>query len=931
MGVQFYYSDDNSTWIYLGNDTTPAPTDLYQIDLDTTAMVDGNYWLMVNITDIDDMMETDIVEFIIDNPDRPPVITLLAPVNVTEVKGTIDINATAFDLDGNINSTGVSFYYSTDGVNWVLISKDPTPDIDFYTISWDTTTVQDGYYWVKAFVNDTTNLSASAISDILMVHNNLMNPPTVTVIAPNNGEEIRVNFVLKAEAFDIDDNLDTAGVTFYYSADKIDWIYIGNTPIPEVGSTVLYTLPWNTLQIPDGRYWLNASATDTTNLTGRDHSDEPFFIHNSQLNSPILMVDYPNGGETLTGTATIRAGAGDLEDNIDGNGVRFYYSSNMVNWTLIDKSPSPSSLIPISDILIPYELLWDTTKVPDGVYWLKAEATDTHNLTGFDLSDGPFIIHNNDQNAPIVVVVYPNGGEEVNGTIILESTCFDLEDNVDANGVTFYYSSDDKQTWTEIGNQVTGDLFTANPFDKLYQLGWNTTTVPDGYYWLKSSAIDLTSLIGNDTSDDYFIIHNDLNNPPIINIIQPLENDIVSSDVEIQVEVTDLENNIQEVSFYYSEDNVNWVLIGTDTEPDDNIYSISWNSAETTDGEYYLRVVATDTDGNSAEALSGKIDVDNGITKPGKDDKTDDLSDYWWLWILIVIIIILLILFAVVYQKKRKEEQMEKTLASMSPQAIPIKGGAGQLEGEPKPALAAPVAPKLLPPAGAGAGEGEEAGKDFEQKLVTWKSQGYNVSRLENLIDTDMEAFWNVLPVFINNINKLNDLKPRFNALDTTGYENEAESIRTKINEPDQTLAVEQEVIMLEDLIGQQKKLEDEEATEGAITKEEEAKADFDAFLPTGEEGEAAVGEPSEEEAAAEQELEGELKEAEDEISPEDEDELDAAEAELEGEIQAADEEIAEEKGEGEAEPDQEPSEPSEGQDPEDVEDDEEDSDEMDF
>ncbi|MCK5562250.1 MAG: FG-GAP repeat protein, partial [Thermoplasmata archaeon] len=912
MGVRFYYSDDNSTWIHIGNDTTPGPGDLYQIDLDTTTMFDGNYWLKAEITDLENISAEDIVEFVIDNPPQAPYLELLAPRNVTEVMGVLDINATAYDMDNNINSSGVSFYYSDDDANWIFIDNDPTPDTSLlYQTTWDTTTVDDAWYWVKAFVNDTTNLTATAKSDKFKIHNNINNPPKVTVIYPNNGEELRVNVKLKADAYDVDDNLDSEGVKFYYSANKIDWTYIGNKPVPDVTGGDHFTFIWNTLKVPDGRYWLNASANDTTNLVGWDHSDEPFFIHNSQLNPPFLEVAYPNGGETLSGTTMLTVGAIDLEDNIDANGVRFYYSQNKLNWTLISNvtSPSTTSTVDISPPLKPYELLWDTTRVPDGVYWLSARATDTHNLTGEDLSDGPFIIHNGEQNAPLIDVKYPNGGEELNGTVTLQVTGFDLEDNIDVNGVKFYYSSDE-QNWNLIGKKPNGTLSGVNVFERLYVLSWDTTSVPDGYYWLKADATDLTALMGEDVSDDAFIIHNNLVNPPQVKIIQPIVGDTISSQVEIQVEVTDLENNVDEVRFYYSDDNLTWELIGTDTEPDGNIYSYTWDSRVDYDGEYYFKVEAVDSDNLTGEGYTGKVFVDNDNPAPGKKE-SDAASELWWLWIVLVIIIVLICLFAIAW-KKRQDEKVKATLTSMSPQAIPVSGAPGPTAEGARPALATPVGegaaapvpglkaapavPALLP--AAGAGEGEKVSTDFEQKIATWKSQGYNVSRLEQLITTDMEKFWDVLPIFITNINKLDELKPRFNALDTTGHEAEAESIRKKLNEPDLALAVEREVIMLEDKLEIKHKLAEEEAAEEVKAKEEEATADFGEFLPTKKEGEgeAEAGalpdeEPSEGEAV-EAEMEEELQEAEQETPAEDEEDIQAAEGEFKQEMEAADEEL---------------------------------------
>ncbi|MCK5560348.1 MAG: FG-GAP repeat protein, partial [Thermoplasmata archaeon] len=109
IGVQFYLSNDNSTWQYLGNDnSTPKPDNKYQIGLDTTTMIDGQYWLKANITDLDKTTVKALVSFWIDNPSRAPVLDLLYPTNVTELAGLISINATAFDMDDDINSSGVS-------------------------------------------------------------------------------------------------------------------------------------------------------------------------------------------------------------------------------------------------------------------------------------------------------------------------------------------------------------------------------------------------------------------------------------------------------------------------------------------------------------------------------------------------------------------------------------------------------------------------------------------------------------------------------------------------------------------------------------------------------------------------------------------------------------------------------------------------------
>ncbi len=903
LGVRFYLSEDNISWSYLGNDnSTPKTDNSYQIELNTTSMIDGQYWLRANITDLDNTHVEDRVSFRIDNPSRAPELRLLYPINVTELSGMLSINATAFDMDNDINSSGVSFYYSKDEVKWVLISNDSTPeDVTFYQALWDTTTVKDDWYSVKVFVNDTAGLSATNLSEKFMIHNTYLNPPQLKLTYPNNGESVSLNVKLEADAFDVDDNMDNEGVKFYYSSNKIEWIYIGHSSTPELSNENHYVYTWNTLKMADGRYWLNATARDSSMLTGWDVSDEPFFIHNTEFNPPFLNVVSPNGGEVLSGNVVVSAEAGDLEDNIDSSGVHFYYSADRSNWTLIDLVFAPVSEVQSSPQMYTYNLSWDTTKVQDGEYWLNASATDTHGFNGWDLSDDKFFIHNSASNAPVVEVISPNGGEILQGNAKLQGTCFDLENNIEAFGLKFYYSFDNKNTWNLIGSNASGIPNLDRLLEKKYYLTWDTTTVSDGYYWLKAEATDLTGLIGADISDASFIIHNTLFNPPIVKIVAPQDNETVKRRISLEAEVIDLENNVDTVEFYYSTDQEIWILIGTAQDPIEvggNIFTVLWNTEDVFDGEYWLKVIAIDDNSLTGETQSGKLFVENSVTEPKEKETEEGLDELFiWIFVIVIIIVIIITILAMVWNKKRKEQKIEETLTSITPTVtqaeiirpseMEMESTLAQISASPPPAAQLQagektiqqlptIAPPLLPAAtGAPHAKSVKLEQDFQQKIATWKSQGYNVSRLEELITTDMDAFWDVLPIFINNINKLNELKPRFNALDTTGYEAEAASIRAKINEPDQALVVEQEVTMLESKLDQKTKLQAEEAAEDAKAKAEEAKGDFGEYLPT-----LPAEEASDETAA--KELPGSVPEDEttDETVPEEQPEQDLKDTE---------------------------------------------------
>ncbi len=870
LGMQFYLSAENNTWELLGNDNSTPADEQYHFNFDTTTLVDGQYWLKVNITDMDNTVAGDLVGFEIDNPSRVPMLELLYPTNQTELSGVIELKASAFDMDNDINSSGVTFYYSNDEINWAFINNDSNPNnSSIYIIPWNTEIVSDGWYRVKAFVNDTTGLAVMNVSNKFKVHNSYLNPPTVKVTYPNAGEEVRLNVKFEADVYDLDDNFNTGeGVKFSYSSDKINWILIGYQQNPDINDPEHYTFAWNTLKITDGRYWLNASAKDSSLLIGWDHSDEPFFLHNIEFNPPFLNVVSPNGGEMLSGNTTISANAGDLEENIDLEGVSFYYSADLENWTYINNAPTPASPEPVTLKMYSYELDWDTTKVADGEYWLKANVSDTHGHSSEDISDRVFFIHNTQFNSPEVYVIYPNGGEILNDNIILQGTAFDLEENIDTSGLKFYYSNDSKSTWHLIGVQADGIQQPENPLQRSFELSWDTNSVSDGFYWLKVEAVDLTDIVGVDFSDDSFIIHNSQYNSPIVTIISPENNETLKRRIELEAEVIDLEDNINMLEFYYSSDQTDWIHIGTtqnSTEPGGDIYRVLWNTEDIYDGEYWLKAVAIDNSALTGEDYSGVIFVENGIKEPGEKGAEDGISGLlWMLIILVIIIIIITCIAAIVLHRKRKEKKMEEALSSLSttipaasittiepPTLVDAKATLAEISGTPQPKILTPSKKAALPTPMKGSQpllpshqppKVKKAGKDFQSKISTWRSQGYDVNRLEQLIETDMESFWEVLPVFINNIKLLDELKPRFNALDTTGFEPEASSIRSKLNNPDQALVVEQELLMLEDKIDQQQKVAEEEAAEEAKTKAEEAEGDFDVFLPSSDtdQGEAS-------------------------------------------------------------------------------------------
>lgn len=101
---------------------------------------------------------------------------------------------------------------------------------------------------------------------------------------------------------------------------------------------------------------------------------------------PTVTVLYPNGGEVVNETITIKATANDPDGTITN--VEFLYSSdNGTNWTSLANRTM--------HLFEEYRYNWDTTTVSNGAeYLIKAIATDDNGATASDVSNTSFEIVN---------------------------------------------------------------------------------------------------------------------------------------------------------------------------------------------------------------------------------------------------------------------------------------------------------------------------------------------------------------------------------------------------------------------------------------------------------------------------------------------------------------------------------------------------------
>jgi hypothetical protein len=190
-----------------------------------------------------------------------------------------------------------------------------------------------------------------------------------------------------------------------------------------------------------------------------------------------------------------------------------------------------------------------------------------------------------------------------------------------------------------------------------------------------------------------------------------------------------------------------------------------------------------------------------------------------WIILIVIVVILVLVIFLILRRSKRREQEIIEEVAAEAQKSQVLEGeiistpsmGATDLSMmpgadadalqtyiPPQEGIAAPAeAPQLPAPSYEPDVETIEA---YNAQIETWRTEGYNVVRLEQLGLTDENMFVRAFPIFSSNITTLKNIASRINTMDTTGFEAQVESINLKLFEPDSANAADQE---MKDLEGQ--------------------------------------------------------------------------------------------------------------------------------
>jgi len=167
-------------------------------------------------------------------------------------------------------------------------------------------------------------------------------------------------------------------------------------------------------------------------------------INSHQINlgnaAPVISLDYPVGGEVVTGDMQINWSASDVDD--DPITITIDYRKGSGTWTnIVNEIPNSGSYV------------WDTTTVDDGTnYRLRILAKDTAGKEAL-MTLGPTFEIRNDFD-PTVTLTSPVGGELWSGNHTITWTATDDRDAPEDITISLHYTRDDVDFYVIYTNMV---------------------------------------------------------------------------------------------------------------------------------------------------------------------------------------------------------------------------------------------------------------------------------------------------------------------------------------------------------------------------------------------------------------------------------------------------------------------------------------------
>ncbi|MGA1849094.1 MAG: hypothetical protein ACMUHB_07115 [Thermoplasmatota archaeon] len=534
-----------------------------------------------------------------------------------KVMGDLDLKWSASDPQDGTALT-IDLEYSQTGATWDKLAEGLSNTGSF---KWDTTTVEDGKYYIRVLAKDSDGNSILSGSRFDLVVNN-PDFPVGDIVYPREGSSLSREATILWNSSDDEDVYNDLLVKISIRSDPSEeWEPITYNPITQsdwevnTGSKDLNTLVFEDLST----YVLKIELKDTDEMI-TEMISPVFEIYNND--APVLTFIEPSNGDIVTGTLVVGWKVVDEEDapmdegltgEIDGNiSIKRTGSSQ---WTELFMGPLPAELGNMS---------FDTSSLMgDGDYAISLTVTDSRGRS--DRLERQVIVYDPDSPQFTSPVEGPANVDDYRKDTLRITWSAEDPDAGETLGYRIEITPAGEDEWTVLETSLEQTSYDID-----------LTGLDEGRYLVRVTARD-SSKYKLSQSVEYGPFFYNKPEPPVVSFLSPPEgfngtledgvnNDgrVFTYDIVWSYSDPDMDN-VTLALFYKKEFDNDWTRIEGGLTS--TIYT--WNLTNFMDGKYLLRLVATDSSEKAlkTEVVLGPFSVDIPWYPPVTDDDDEEPVD----------------------------------------------------------------------------------------------------------------------------------------------------------------------------------------------------------------------------------------------------------------------------------------------------------------
>ncbi len=542
-----------------------------------------------------DPLDIEVVEKGAGGGATPPEITLDAPSDGSDIYGTVQIEGTASDVDeeDDIETVEVAIMSSgsSPGSGDWMNAEDRSETSDPYSdwgFEWETTHGEDGDFTVHARAKSTDGKWTDTLTvDVTVENDNTV--PSVTIIEPETGSEHNDTVLIRGQATDDDDEIDSIEVaidddTFSSGTLSVD--------VAKVSSdTWNWSAEWDTDGYSAGDHTIHVRATDERDAKG--HAEVTVTVINEapEISFTVLTdedeeIDLAEQTEYL-----IEWVASDPDDDAE---ISLYRDSNSVynDGNSEDEVLITAGLSEDDDM----DHLWDVSSVPGGEYYLYAVIDDDANDPVVVHTDHTLTVIEDESNErPDVEISEPGSGEVVLGTVTISGLASDTDGEVDTVRIRI-----GDGPWQDCADDSTGDPWSE------WSFVWDTTSEDDGAVSIKVRATD--DAAGSTDDSISVTVDNSGDSRPSVTVLPPGDGPFADN-ITIEGTASDPDGSVDQIEISVGDNSFAdpFIAVGTDS------WTINLDISRWDLGTYTIYVRAVDDEELTSVTDSVMVDVDNRV------------------------------------------------------------------------------------------------------------------------------------------------------------------------------------------------------------------------------------------------------------------------------------------------------------------------------